>query len=187
MITTEIGAPRHDPGGKVSLPLLEGWKGDAWFSPDNVYRHFLSRFSEEDDRFMLWIGMNPSTAAGDVDDPTIRRELGFTIREGYKVYIKCNVMDYRATSPKSLLAKEVTPSTPENITIIDKVSKRADKIVLCFGKLPKKLHEHGQRVVDLLGTNEEIRKKTFCLGKNLDGSPKHPLYLKADTKFIPYF
>lgn len=25
-----------------------------------------------------------------------------------------------------------------------------------------------------------------CLGKNADGSPKHPLYLKASTKLEPY-
>ncbi|HEX3862743.1 MAG TPA: DUF1643 domain-containing protein [Stellaceae bacterium] len=95
----------HDPGGKTKLAMIAGVDGKAEFSPCGRYRYWLSRdwsmrrFSDGRAPYALWIGMNPSVAAADVDDPTIRREMAFTKVMGIDVYVKCNIMDYRATDP----------------------------------------------------------------------------------------
>lgn len=178
--------PAHDPGGKVRLSMMPGVTGDAAFSPCGRYRHFLNRdwgfrrFSDGRERFILWIGMNPSTAEAEIDDPTIRKEMGFTRRLGFDKYVKCNVMDYRATSPASLLLPGVTPCSDENLKCIQAAADRADLVVACWGKLHKSLRRHADRVLMTLKCD------LYCLGKNNDGSPKHPLYLPNDTPLVPY-
>src|SRR6266478_5501471 len=91
-----------DPGGRRTFPMPAGIRGGAHISECQRYRLSLWREWGEDDGPppALWIGMNPSTATGDLDDPTIRREFGFTRRIGLRRYVKTNVMDYRASFPK---------------------------------------------------------------------------------------
>ena len=156
--------------------------GDAEFSPSGIYRHWLSRewglrqYSDGREPFMLWIGMNPSTAEKDVDDPTIRREISFTRRMMINKYVKVNVMDYRATSPKELL--KVAACSDQNLPIIKHFAEQAHSIVVCWGKLHKSLQHHADAVLEILND-----RPLNCLGRNDDGSPKHPLYLANTTIF----
>ena len=181
-------AEPHDPGGKVRLPMLPGVDGWARVSDDGRFRHSLCRdwslrrFTDGRAHYALWIGMNPSTADAEVDDPTIRREIEFTKRIAaeqmlpVECYWKCNVMDFRATSPKDLVRPGVTPCSDENIVAIRGLADRAAIIVACWGKVHKSLRCYPDRILS------ELRgRPLWCLGKNADGSPRHPLYLAGDT------
>lgn len=181
---TESAAP-HDPGGKTRMRLLPDCIGDAEFSDCLRYRHWLSRdWSASDESgppfsYALWIGMNPSTAEADVDDPTIRREIAFTKAMGLSVYVKCNVMDYRATDPKALLS--VSPRSGENLPCILRHAKYAGRVVLAYGALPNKLRRYADEVVSALrGT------PLYCMGKTASGAPRHPLYLPGDAQCVPW-
>jgi hypothetical protein len=186
----------HDPGGKTRLRLQDGVRGMAEFSPGGHYRHWLSRSWDDLEvglftvyngskpisgitPYVLWIGMNPSTAEGDIDDPTIRKEMHFTRRLGFTSYIKCNVMDYRATYPIELsLLKE--PSSPKNLDHISKFAKDAAIIMAAWGALPKSLSKYAD---DVLAT---IPYRIYAMGLTKDGSPRHPLYLRNDAQPIIY-
>ncbi|MFA9269617.1 MAG: DUF1643 domain-containing protein, partial [Baekduiaceae bacterium] len=145
-------ADRHDPGGKVRLALMEGVRGDAVFSEDGRYRPLMRRWLGDafPDRYLLFIGMNPSTADATVNDPTCGREWTFTRREGFEAMVKANVGDYRATDPKMLLAPDVQAASPENLPAIRAVAAKADKVVLCHGKLNRALVPAGQALVEAL-------------------------------------
>jgi hypothetical protein len=127
--------------------------------------------------------MNPSTADGNVDDPTVRRECDFTALWGYGTYRKCNVMDFRATQPKALLQADVAPRSEINLSIIVEQARSAELVVLAFGSLHKKLGHYGLEVVRALEA-EDIG--AVCLGITANGSPKHPLYLRKDAERLPY-
>jgi hypothetical protein len=178
----------HDPGGKTRLHMLPGVSGDAEFSKCGRYRHWLvrdwrgggRRFSL-DDSFALWIGMNPSTAEANIDDPTIRKEMVFTQREKLYCYVKVNVMDFRSTSPDWLRSPGIVPCSDVNRGMIGLFADRAAKIIVCFGRLHRSLRQYGEAVLDDLKD-----KELWCLGTNNDGSPKHPLYLSNDTPLVPY-
>ena len=170
----------HDPGGKVRLRLQPGVRGDALFSSCGRYRHWLSRkWGEEDAPYALWIGMNPSTAEADIDDPTICREVGHTRRMGLTSYYKCNVMDYRATAPRSLLMPGVEPRSPHNLAHIVMLACAAERVILAYGVLHRRLRHYTDEMISSLGS-----MPLWCMGMTADGSPRHPLYLRGDTELL---
>lgn len=175
----------HDPGGKVRLRLGAGVNGDAVMSEDGRYRQVMRRWLGDafPERYILFIGMNPSTADALVDDPTCAREWTFARRDGFEGMVKCNVGDYRATHPKMLLEDGVKAVSPVNLPTILKLAAGAERVVLCHGKLNKALATAGRELVSAL---EDAGIGLWCFGKNADGSPKHPLYLRADTQFIRF-
>lgn len=174
----------HDPGGKVRFALPLNVAGDAAFSPCGRYRHVLYRTWGPGAERALWIGMNPSTADGSVDDPTCRREVIYTRdRLGLGGYTKCNVMDYRSTSPKGLLASGVVPQSDKNLPAILAHAQRAARVIAAWGALPKVLRPYAERVErELCAAGIEL----WCLGFTKDGSPRHPLYVRSDTELAPY-
>ena len=174
---------QHDPGGKVRLALMAGVNGDAVFSDDGRHRPLMRRWLGDTfpDRYLMFIGMNPSTADATVNDPTCAREWTFTQREGFDAMVKANVGDYRATHPKMLLEPDVVVSSPANLPTIREQARGAARVILCHGKLNKALVPAGQALVQAL-TEDGI--DLWCFGTNGDGSPKHPLYLKGDTPLV---
>lgn len=172
--------PTHDPGGKVKLSVSSQIQSTAKFSSCGRYRQLLTRCWDAKLPEVLFIGMNPSVADLTVDDPTVRKECGFAQRAGFGTLLKCNVMDYRATRPATLLADGVNPQTPDNLKIIQEMIQRADAVVCVWGRLHPRLQHYATSVISLLC---EHNITSFSLGVNIDGSPKHPLYLANNTRF----
>jgi len=114
--------------------------------------------------------LNPSTADAEIDDPTIRKLKGFTADWGYKSFIVGNLYAARATNPKDLQNFD-DPVGPENDAMLSFLSHHR-LIVAAWGKLPNP--RRVAQVVDILTRNGS---QLYCLGTNLDGSPKHPLYV----------
>lgn len=185
----------HDPGGKVKVRLDAGVTGDAFFSgPNDCYRLWLKRqwhgWRIDDhwlpEKFALWIGMNPSTADASFNDPTIRREMDFTMGENFgelDAMIKVNVCDYRSTKPEGLLEPGVIPCSKANLPLIRDISKSASKIVCAWGMLDRRLVHHAVNVETALRADGH---ELWCLGLTKNGSPRHPLYVKGDTKLVRF-
>ncbi|WIY54367.1 DUF1643 domain-containing protein [Devosia sp. YIM 151766] len=175
----------HDPGGKVRLRLAEGVHGDVVMSEDGRYRQVMRRWLGDafPERYILFIGMNPSTADANVDDPTCAREWTFARREGFSGMVKCNVGDYRATMPKMLVQPGIVAVSPANIPAIRDAAAGAAKVVLCHGRLNKALAPAGREIVNALRADGH---DLWCFGTNADGSPRHPLYLRADTPLVRF-
>lgn len=173
----------HDPGGKVKIPLPDHVTSDATFSTCGRYRQLLMRVWDSDLPYIMFVGMNPSTADHTHDDPTVRKECAYARKWGYGGLIKCNVMDYRVTNPKGLLASDVTPCSELNLPTITQQLSGVEQVVAAWGKLPNKLKHHADGLHHVLMNH---KKTITCLGVNLDGSPKHPLYVRGDKNLEPY-
>lgn len=175
----------HDPGGKVRIKLPPDVTGSAMFSACRRYRPLLIRQWGGTPGFALWVGMNPSTAAADVDDPTVKLEWTFTRnRLGLGAYVKTNVMDYRATNPKALLAEGIKPQSEDNVPTILAYARKADRVILAFGALPDIFRGYAGEIVSILRA-EKI--PLFCVGLTKDGSPRHPLrFLRRDGLLMPF-
>ena len=120
--------------------------------------------------------LNPSTANETEDDPTIRRCIGFAKAHGYSRVDVVNVYSFRATDPKDLLKQPAARLTgPDHQRHIDDAVAECAAICVAWGASSRKdlpFDPHG--------------KPVFCLGKTTNGSPRHPLYLPADTKLEPW-
>lgn len=175
------GTLAHDPGGKVRLKLPDGVIGGATFSPCGRYRQALTRDWTEAGRApraILFVGMNPSVAAADISDPTCHRELMFARDWGYSRYLKGNMLDWRATSPKDIPTDPQVACSPDNIPALVAMAQEAETLVLAYGKLHKRFNGV---VAEVLAAMQATGKPLMCLGLNKDGSAKHPLYLRKDT------
>src|ERR1019366_767130 len=88
----------------------------ATLSACQSYRYDLTR-SWSDRPRVAWVMLNPSTANGTVDDPTIRRCLAFSKAWGFGGLTVVNLFALRSTDPKALLA-HVDPCGPSNLQFI---------------------------------------------------------------------
>ena len=172
------GWKRHE------MRFIGGDNSGAIFSPDRVYRYSLWRRWTPDARvanMCCFIGLNPSTADELVDDPTIRRCIGFSKAWGYDGYIMLNIFGFRATKPKDMKACD-EPIGPQNNDAIWQVSRDAGRVVAAWGAHGM----HQDRAFDVRAILRRCRQEVFCLGRTSGGHPLHPLYIKADTEPIRY-
>jgi len=148
------------------------------------YRYELWRTWDTHKGYVLFIGLNPSTADATVDDPTIRRCVGFARKWGYGALAMANLFAWRATDPKELYVAD-DPVGPENHVAIHGLIQNAGMVIAAWGT-------HGS----YRNRDEEVRamiprfnceRKLFCLGVNKNGSPKHPLYVKSSRMPYLYF
>lgn len=164
------------------------------FSPCRRYRYTLWREwdpdlltgcaddSENASRFLMVIGLNPSTADETNDDPTIRRCIGFAKRWGYGALCMTNLFAFRATDPevmKRSLAPEgetIDSHTSVNCRWLLNTAKEAGMILAAWGKHGS-YRDRAQSVLRMLDLYT-----IHALTLNSDGSPKHPLYVAASTK-----
>lgn len=154
--------------------------GRAKFSRCGQYRYWLERdFNSDldDDKTLLIIGLNPSTATAKVDDPTIRRCMGFAKSWGFNRLWVANLFAFRSTDPNGLLLC-ADPIGPRNNIWLKKLSNESDMTLVAWGNWGL-LNSRDQAVNGLL-------KDPYCLGTTTKGAPRHPLYVKASTKPIPY-
>jgi len=116
--------------------------------------------------------LNPSTADETTDDPTIRKCMGFGERWGGSELIVVNLYAFRATDPRELLWQS-DPIGSENWKYIDEALTRANY----FGGIV--VGAWGAFEVGAALQKSGLARKIGlrCLGKNKNGSPKHPLYV----------
>jgi len=146
---------------------LFGYK-TATFSPCRKYRYSLFRWWDKSKPYVMFIGLNPSTADETKDDPTIRRCIGFARKWGYGGVCMANIFAFRATDPLEMKSFE-DPVGPDNNEWLKKLASGAGEVVAAWGV-------HGVH----LGRNVDVRGLIpfmMCIGTTKDGHPKHPLYI----------
>lgn len=82
---------QHNPGGQRMIRLPDEVGRDAEFSECNTFRRKLMRdwtAEGQQPRTILWLGMNPSTADLNFNDPSCHREILLSRQWGYTRYLK---------------------------------------------------------------------------------------------------
>lgn len=166
----------------------EGVMRSAVFSPCGAYRYRLDRHID-----MLGgptIGFclhNPSTACADKDDPTSRRGVGFVTAWGGSRLIYVNPWAGCATKPSDLWLMDdpVGPECDEHILSASaECAGSGGFMVAAWGAVNPPV-SHRLMAKERIKRVETLIRSTGCdlrvLSINQNGSPKHPLYVRADT------
>lgn len=176
----------------------------ALISPDGTYRYLLWREwrGTHDPKNWRWWGfkdgagedvgepkscvfimLNPSTADGTRDDPTIRRCVAFAAAHKFERMEVVNLFAYRATSPKVLLAltHSDNPEGVDNQKRIYDATRDAGLVVCAWGAHGGHLGQD-ETVLGWVHPNSDLR----CLGRTSAGFPRHPLYVAGSTSLEPF-
>lgn len=149
----------------------------ASFSECRKYRWTLWRRWDSDLPPCVFVGLNPSTADESEDDPTIRRCIGFAKSWNLGGLIMLNAFGYRATQPKDMKAAYDPIGVDNDMAIKLTTQQTIDAggiVIAAWGShCDEKRESEVCRLID---------REIHCLGRTKAGRPKHPLYLRADTK-----
>ena len=166
-------------------------RNGAVISPCGRYRHILHRVTNRDlfdvgaADHITWVMLNPSTADADSDDPTMRRVIDFTRRLGGDSLTVVNLFDWRAADPAELLTAPSLRSDAWAQYTFPAIGA-ASRVMLAWGAVHRSLRSHAAAFVERLSEDPD-RHRFLCLGRTAEGHPRHPLYLPADSKPLPWF
>lgn len=153
-------------------PEVRRW---AYLSPCGMYRYVLTR-SWAEGSMVVWVMLNPSTADARVDDPTIRKVMGFSRRWGYAGCVVVNLFGLRATDPKAL-REAADPYGPENGHTVESFTY-GRPVIAAWGDSGGKLTDEACERLPTLTLQ--------CLGTTKAGNPRHPCRLAYETPLEPW-
>lgn len=163
-----------------AVDRYEGLTRSAELSACGRYRWWLRRSWKHrgDGRVVCFVMLNPSTADAQMDDPTIRRCMGFARLWGFGALSVRNLFALRATDPKKLQAAD-DPTGGHRGDIELRCAGTAHVVVAAWGaKVP---FGRDREALEMLRG-----AALYCLGTTKQGHPRHPLYVRGDYPLKPF-
>ena len=119
-------------------------------------------------------------AEAEVDDPTIRRCIGFARAWGYGYLTVVNLFALRSTNPAGL-AFDDDPIGPQTNPHIEAACGGSNLVVCAWGVYGNLLKPGRDREVVKMLRAKLPETRLHHLGLTKHGHPRHPLYLRADA------
>lgn len=155
----------------------QGIKRTAEFSPCGQYRYSLTRVWDETAPRACWIGVNPSTADADRDDPTICREMAFSRSWGFGSLEKVNLFPFITSDPRILRKSgEIACLLGNDASAPIRAAALRSGFVVCAwgdsgGVFARRRALHVLELLEWLKPQPHLK----CLGLTKAGMPKHSL------------
>lgn len=173
-------------GGASETGLFDLPDTYAWISDDGLYRYTLGRrwAPPSGPGPAVFVMLNPSTADATLDDPTIRRCIGFAKALGCGGLHVVNLYAYRATKPADLW-EAADPIGPDNDNVLRETfaaAAREDRpVIAAWGANAAPL-----RAEFAGGMARSAGATLTALGATKDGAPRHPLYMPSTARPTPW-
>lgn len=151
---------------------------DAVMSDCGRYRYRLTRSWDENRGRLTFVMLNPSTADASVDDPTIRRCMGFAHDLGLGRIDVVNLYPWRATDPRDLQRAagrwDVVQREERDRWILSTLAGSNTAPIAAWGG-----HRMARaEVVSVV----RLAPRWMALGSTMSGAPRHPLYLPRSAR-----
>ena len=162
---------------------------DRWiYVPDfySEYRYILGTRGENP---LICIGINPSTAAPDDLDNTLKSVERIALHNGYDSFIMFNVYAQRATNPDDMERECNALLHEENMKAFEYILNLCDQpsVWAAWGNIIEKRRYLPDCVRSMIELGEKHNASWYSAGKiSKKGHPHHPLYLRKDTPLDPF-
>lgn len=134
---------------------------------------------------LICIGINPSTAAPDSLDNTLKSVHRLANYNGYDSFMMFNVYAQRATNPKDMEQQCNPYLHQENMKAFRYILQNCSNqpaIWAAWGTIIEARQYLSQCLLDMVSIGEEFHAQWFTAGsRSKKGHPHHPLYLRKDT------
>ncbi len=171
----------------LSSPDSASYDRTHWlYVPDfySEYRYILGTRGENP---LIAIGINPSTAAPDDLDNTLKSVERIALGNGFDSFIMFNVYAQRATNPDHMEKELNEQLHRENMKAFEYVlslSKTAPSVWAAWGTIILKRSYLASCALEMAELGEKYGAKWYTAGKRskIGNHPHHPLYLKKDSR-----
>ena len=180
-----------------SEALARSGRGDEydsqkWLYVPNFYTEYRYILGTRGQNPLICIGVNPSTAAPDDLDNTLKSVSRIAAGNGFDSWIMFNVYAQRATRPEDMDQVCNQALHRENLAafryVLDQVGEGfRPAIWAAWGTIIEKRPYLKDCVRDLAAAGQAYNAQWLCAGKRTKkGHPHHPLYLRKDEKVRPF-
>lgn len=138
---------------------------------------------------VCWVMLNPSTADGLKDDPTIWNIMCRSLSWGFGSLVVVNIYPFRSPSPAALKAWLQKDHLDVRMALADNASHAFVLMRLC--ELVMAAWGSHANPVDVAYVLDQQPSTLHCLGRTKSGAPLHPLargkhFVPMDRKPVPF-
>ena len=162
---------------------------EKWLYAPPFYSEYRYILGTRGNNPLICIGINPSTAAPDDLDNTLKSVQRIAHGNGFDSFIMFNVYAQRATSPDDMEKNCNEALHRENLEAFRYVLSisRQPVVWAAWGAIIEKRGYLADCVRDMLEAGRQFGASWVCAGAiTKKGHPHHPLYLRKDEKIKPF-
>lgn len=168
----------------------EAYDKSRWLYVPDFYSEYRYILGTKGKRPLICIGINPSTAAPDDLDNTLKSVERIALANGYDSFVMFNVYAQRATNPDDMEHRCNRRLHEENMKAFEyvlKLSEDTPAVWAAWGNIIEKRDYLPMCVRSMIELGSRYHAVWYSAGKiSKKGHPHHPLYLKKDTPLDPF-
>ena len=161
-----------------------------WLYIPNRYDEYRYILGTRGKKPVICIGINPSTAAPDNLDPTLKSAQRIALANGYDSFLMFNVYAQRATRPDDMEKERNEWLHVENMKAFRyllSIAGERPAVWAAWGSIIEKRKYLSDCVREMTEIGEAAEAVWLHAGPlSVKGHPHHPLYLKSDTPLEPF-
>lgn len=175
---------------KALISTNNDYDKSRWLYVPDFYSEYRYILGTRGERPLICIGINPSTAAPDDLDNTLKSVERIALSNGYDSFVMFNVYAQRATNPDDMEHDCNACLHSENMKAFEyvlRLSEEPPAIWAAWGNIIEKRPYLPDCVRSMIDLGEQYGAQWYSAGKiSKKGHPHHPLYLKKDTPLDPF-
>ena len=164
-----------------------GYDPARWLYVPDFYTEYRYLLGTRGEHPLLCIGVNPSTAAPDALDNTLRSVERIALHNGFDSFLMLNVYAQRATRPQDMDRTRNETLHRENLLALDYAlqacgTRQPPSVWAAWGNLIELRSYLPGCVADMIALGERYGAHWYTAGlRSKRGHPHHPLYLRKDS------